>query len=106
MDILFLNPETHFRFIELFYGFRQPPKELRMEIVFEARLAKFIEFVGEEIREKYSDELREADHELEVTLESAAILLAWFGLAGIVNDDGTLAWVSYGRLASPRALKD
>ena len=54
-----------------------------------------------EIREQFSNELEECSHELEVSREGAAMVLCWFGLAGLDEDVDGLIWRACGRLTSP-----
>jgi hypothetical protein len=78
-----------------------------VEIQFEERLERFIEYMEAEIREQFSGELHALGHELELPHEGAAMVLAWFGLAALVeNADERPIWVATGRLTSPRALQD
>lgn len=77
-----------------------------METRMEPRLQKFLEYVEAEIREQFSNELEECSHELELSREGAAMVLCWFGLAGLDEDVDGLIWRACGRLTSPRALQD
>jgi hypothetical protein len=78
-----------------------------MEIRMELRLAKFIEYVEAEIRDRFSDEFGEPGHEPEFSHEGAVMMLVYFGLAVLDEDeDGVPMWCSRGCLTSPRALKD
>lgn len=81
---------------------RRPTVKTNME----PRLEKFIEYVEAEIRAKFSDEIEELDHRLELTHEGAAMVLAWFGLADLGEGVDGLIWRARGRLTSPRALRD
>jgi hypothetical protein len=76
-----------------------------MEVRFEPRLEKFIEYLEAEIRDQFSDPLEEYSHELKLSHEEAAMVLAWFGLASLDEDVDGLIWRA-GHLTSPRAFKD
>jgi hypothetical protein len=76
------------------------------EVRFEPPLEKFIEYIEAEIRARFSDELEEFSHEPKLSHEGAAMVLAWFGLAGLDEDVDGLIWRASGRLTWPRAFKD
>jgi hypothetical protein len=77
-----------------------------MAVRFEPRLEKFIEYVQAEICARFSEEIEEFDHRPELSHEGAAMVLAWFGLAGLDEDLDGLIWRASGRLTWPRTLQD
>jgi hypothetical protein len=66
----------------------------------EPRLEKFIEYVEAEVSFQFSA----FDPSPGLSHVSAAMLLAWVGLAELVEDTDGFAWVATGPLISPRAL--
>jgi hypothetical protein len=82
-----------------------PKTDSALQVRCEPRLEKFIEYVEAEIRVQCSDLLEESSHELRLSHEGGAMMLAWFGLASLDEDVEGLIW-RCGRLALPLAFKD
>jgi hypothetical protein len=74
-----------------------------MEIKMERRLKKFIEYLAAEVCDKFP----EFDLSDDLSFEGAVVVLAWLGLAELVEDDEDeeLYWTA-GRLSSLRALSE
>lgn len=74
-----------------------------MKFKIERRLEKLITYLEGEVCREFPEFGLSDD----LSLEGAAVLLAWFGLAELAEDgDGQFAWVATGRLTSLRTLKD
>ena len=71
-----------------------------MKTKIELRLEKFIEYVEAEASFQFSA----FDPSPGLSHMSAAMLLAWLGLAELVEDTDGFTWVATGPLISPRAL--
>jgi hypothetical protein len=71
-----------------------------MKMKIERRLEKFIEYVEAEV----SCEFSAYDPSPQLSHVSAAMLLAWVGLAELVEDTDGYTWVATGSLIPPRAL--